>query len=406
MLLAFKKGDVMQETWRWFGPNDPISLEKIRQAGATGIVTALHHIPAGERWSEDEVRQRRDEIERAGLKWAVVESIPLHNDIKLRTGNYRQQIDNYKESIRAVGAAGVTTVCYNFMPVVDWTRTNLSYQLTNKAQALRFEMTDFAAYDVHILQRPGARASYEASVLAKAEARFAAMGDEEKALLEKNIIAGLPGGEGSYNRESVREAINAFIQLGEERFRENLIQFLEEVIPVAEEAGVNMCIHPDDPPFSLFGLPRVVSTAADARIIFSRVPSPNNGLTLCAGSFGARGDNDLVAIAREFGPQVHFVHLRNVKREADGSFYESDHLDGDNDMVGLMSALLDEEHRRKDEGRSDWQIPMRPDHGHLLADEMDQPGVNPGYSYLGRLKGLAELRGVLVALETVRGRHL
>lgn len=396
----------MQETWRWFGPKDPISLEKIRQAGATGIVTSLHHIPTGEAWSEDEVRQRKEEIERAGLAWAVVESIPLHNNIKLRIGNYIEQIENYKKSLRAVGAAGVHTVCYNFMPVVDWTRTNLSYRLANNAQALRFEMTDFAAYDVHMLQRPGALQSYSAEVLARAEERFAAMSDEEKQLLEKNIIAGLPGGEGSYDRNGVRAAIDAFIQLGEERFREHLIQFLEAVIPVAEESGVNMCIHPDDPPFSLFGLPRVVSTADDARLIFNRVPSPNNGLTLCAGSFGARGDNDLVAIAREFGAQVHFVHLRNVKREADGSFYESDHLDGDNDMVGLMGALLAEESRRKQEGRSDWQIPMRPDHGHLLADEIGQPGVNPGYSYLGRLKGLAELRGVLVALETLRNRNI
>lgn len=395
----------MQETWRWFGPKDPISLEKIRQAGATGIVTSLHHIPTGGAWPEDEVVKRKRQIEDAGLQWAVVESIPLHNDIKLRTGNFLEQIENYKRSIRAVGNAGVTTVCYNFMPVVDWTRTNLSYQLANKAQALRFEMTDFAAYDVHILQRPGALQSYSAEVLARAEERFATMSDEEKALLEKNIIAGLPGGEGSYNRDGVRAAIDAFIQLGEERFRDHLIQFLEAVIPVAEESGVNMCIHPDDPPFSLFGLPRVVSTADDARIIFNRVPSLNNGLTLCAGSFGARGDNDLVAIAREFGPQVHFVHLRNVKREADGSFYEADHLDGDNDMVGLMDALLDEQERRKREGRRDWQIPMRPDHGHLLADEIGQPGVNPGYSYLGRLKGLAELRGVMVALEAVRGRN-
>jgi len=396
----------MQETWRWFGPKDPISLEKIRQAGATGIVTSLHHIPTGQAWSEEEVRKRREEIERAGLVWAVVESIPLHNDIKLRTGNYIEQIENYKKSLRAVGASGVHTVCYNFMPVVDWTRTNLSYRLANNAQALRFEMTDFAAYDVHMLQRPGALQSYSPEVLARADERFAAMSDEEKQLLEKNIIAGLPGGEGSYDRNGVRIAIDAFIQLGEERFRDHLIQFLEAVIPVAEESGVNMCIHPDDPPFSLFGLPRVVSTANDARVIFSRVPSPNNGLTLCAGSFGARGDNDLVAIAREFGSQVHFVHLRNVKREADGSFFESDHLDGDNDMVGLINALLDEESRRKREGRTDWQIPMRPDHGHLLADEVGQPGVNPGYSYLGRLKGLAELRGVMVALEAVRGRSV
>lgn len=392
----------MHETWRWFGPKDPISLEKIRQAGAKGIVTSLHQIPTGAAWPVKEVLARKQEIEAAGLVWSVVESIPLHNDIKLRTGNFQQLIENYRQSIKAVGEAGIKTVCYNFMPVVDWTRTNLNYRLANNAEALRFEMTDFAAYDVYMLQRAGAQESYRPEILSRAKTRFDAMSEEEKNLLERNIIAGLPGGEGSYNRDGVRSAIEEFIALGEAQFRANLIAFLQEIIPVAQMYGVNMCVHPDDPPFSLFGLPRVVSTAADVRAIFTAVPSPHNGLTLCAGSFGARGDNDLVAIAREFGPLVHFVHLRNVKREEDGSFFEAEHLDGDNDMVGLISALLDEQARRKAVGAADWQIPMRPDHGHLLADEIGQPGVNPGYSYLGRLKGLAELRGVIVALEAVR----
>lgn len=394
----------MQQTWRWFGPDDSVSLAKIAQAGATGVVTSLHHIPTGETWSLGEVEERKREIEAAGLKWSVVESIPLHNDLKTGRGNYRALLDSYKDSVRNVGRAGVETVCYNFMPVVDWTRTNLDYQLEDDSRALRFEMTDFAAYDVFILERENAAADYDPTLLAKAKSRLATMGDKEKALLEKNIIAGLPGGEGSYDRDTIRLAIGEFIELGTEGMRANLLAFLEEVIPVAEEYGVRMCIHPDDPPFSLFGLPRVVSTAEDARALINAVPSACNGLTLCAGSFGARGDNDLVAMVREFGPQIHFVHLRNVKREDDGSFFESEHLDGDNDMVGLIGALLDEEARRHNEGRTDF-IPMRPDHGHLIGDEIGQAGVNPGYSYAGRLKGLAELRGVIHTLESLRGNN-
>ncbi|WP_116367706.1 mannonate dehydratase [Parahaliea mediterranea] len=393
----------MQETWRWFGPDDPVSLRNIRQAGATGVVTSLHHIPTGEPWPLAEVQKRKRLIEDAGLQWAVVESIPLHNDLKTRSGNHHQLLENYQTSVRNVGAAGVEVVCYNFMPVVDWTRTNLSYTLPNASQALRFEMTDFAAYDVCMLQREGAENDYPQALLDRARQRFDAMGDTERALLEKNIIAGLPGGEGSYDREGIRRAIAEFIALGTEGMRDNLLAFLQAVIPVAEEAGVRMCIHPDDPPFSLFGLPRVVSTADDARRLFSAVPSRHNGLTLCAGSFGARADNDLVGIAREFGERIHFVHLRNIRREEDGSFYESDHLDGDNDMVGLIDALLDEEQRRAGEGRAD-RIPMRPDHGHLMGDEIGRPGVNPGYSYGGRLRGLAELRGVIHALQTLRQR--
>jgi len=346
----------MLETWRWFGPNDSVTLSHIKQAGAKGIVTSLHQIPTGDVWTLPDILARKQIIEDGDLEWSVIESVPLHNDIKLRTGDFEKHIENYKTTIKNVGEAGIKTICYNFMPVVDWTRTNLSYALPNQAKALRFE----------------------------------------------NIIAGLPGGEGSYSRESIREAIAEFIQLGNEGMRRNLILFLEAIIPTAESVGVKMCIHPDDPPFSLFGLPRVVSTADDARQLLNAVPSKSNGLTLCAGSFGARCDNDLVAIAKEFAAQIHFVHLRNVKRESDGSFYESEHLDGDNDMIGLINALLDEQERRKAEGRLDDLIPMRPDHGHLMSDELTRDGINPGYSFAGRLKGLAELRGVIVALSSIR----
>ena len=388
----------MQETWRWFGPGDTITLRQIRQAGATGIVTSLHEIPTGEVWPLSVIQSRKAEIEAAGMNWSVVESVPLHNDIKTRTGDYLRYIANYQETLRNLGAAGIDTVCYNFMPVVDWTRTNLSYQLPNASQALRFEMTDFIAYDVFMLERENAEQDYNQEQLDVAKARFEALSPAERELLEKNIIAGLPGGEGSYDREGIRKAIAQFIALGTEGYRQHLFAFLQAVIPVAEEAGVKMCIHPDDPPFSLFGLPRVVSTADDARAILEAVESPANGLTLCAGSFGARADNDLVDMVRAFGPSIFFVHLRNVKREPDGSFYESDHLDGDNDMIGLINALLDEETNR---GKRN-SIPMRPDHGHLMDEEMNKPGVRPGYSYAGRMKSLAELRGVIHVLEHLR----
>ncbi|MDO7084562.1 mannonate dehydratase [Pseudocolwellia sp. AS88] len=392
----------MLETWRWFGPNDSVTLSHIKQAGAKGIVTSLHQVPTGDVWTLPDILARKKIIEDGDLEWSVIESVPLHNDIKLRTGDFEQHIENYKTTIKNVGEAGIKTICYNFMPVVDWTRTNLSYALPNQAKALRFEMSDFAAYDVYLLERENAHLDYPADLLAKAKERFDLMSSEEKQLLEENIIAGLPGGEGSYSRESIREAIAEFIQLGNEGMRRNLILFLEAIIPTAESVGVKMCIHPDDPPFSLFGLPRVVSTADDARQLLNAVPSKSNGLTLCAGSFGARCDNDLVAIAKEFAAQIHFVHLRNVKRESDGSFYESEHLDGDNDMIGLINALLDEQERRKAEGREDALIPMRPDHGHLMSDELTRDGINPGYSFAGRLKGLAELRGVIVALSSIR----
>ena len=392
----------MEETWRWFGPDDTVTLEQIRQAGATGIVTALDHVATGEAWPAADIAERKRLIEDAGLTWSVVESVPLHNDIKTRSADYRRYIDNYKQSIRALGAAGIHRICYNFMPVVDWTRTNLAYEMPNKAQALRFEMTDFAAYDIFVLERHAARSSYSEAVVARATERFAAMSPEARSALEKNIIAGLPGGEGSYDRDGIRSAIKQFTSLGNDGYRANLFAFLEEIVPAAEDAGVVMAIHPDDPPFSLFGLPRVVSTANDARALLSAVPSPANGLTMCAGSYGARGDNDLVAMIREFHDRIYFVHLRNIKREDDGSFYESDHLDGDNDIVGIVSALLDEEQERQGLPPGRCRISMRPDHGHTLAAEVSDNRVRPGYSYAGRLKGLAELRGVIHALETMR----
>ena len=392
----------MEETWRWFGPDDTVTLEQIRQAGATGIVTALDHVSTGEVWSAADIEERKRVIEDAGLTWSVVESVPLHNDVKTRSGEYRRYVDNYKQSIRNLGAASIYRVCYNFMPVVDWTRTNLTYELSNKAQALRFEMTDFAAYDLFVLKRDGAKGNYSNIVVERATERFDAMSQEARAALEKNIIAGLPGGEGNYDRGSIRDAIKQFSKFDNEAYRANLIAFLKEVIPVAEDVGVVMAIHPDDPPFSLFGLPRVVSTADDARALLNAVPSPANGLTMCAGSYGARGDNDLVAMIREFHDRIYFVHLRNIKREDDGSFYESDHLDGDNDIVGIVNALLDEEQQRLGLPPGRCAIPMRPDHGHTLGEEKSDACVRPGYSYAGRMKGLAELRGVIHALAAMR----
>lgn len=399
--LPFNYVYIMKETWRWFGPNDSVSLQNICQAGATGIVSSLHHIPTGEVWPEGEIVAYKKTIEAHGLEWSVIESIPLHNDIKTRTGDYKRYIANYQESIRNVAAAGVFDVCYNFMPVVDWTRTNLNYQLPNASQALRFEMSDFAAYDIHVLERDNAKASYSPEVISKAQKRFDAMCGIEKELLEKNIIAGMPGGEGSYDRESLRVAIAQFIALGEDGMRNTLFAFLQDIIPVAESVGVRMCIHPDDPPFSLFGLPRVVSTARDARSLLAAVPSPANGLTMCAGSYGARGDNDLIAMVQEFGSHIYFVHLRNVIREADGSFYESDHLEGNNDMVGLIQALLNEEKHRKTNNCKLPPIAMRPDHGHLMGDEIQQSNINPGYSFAGRMRGLAELRGIMHTLNRI-----
>jgi len=383
----------MKETWRWFGPQDPISLAQVKQAGATGIVTALHHMYRGEAWPLAEVMKRKAEIEAAGLEWSVVESIPVHNSIKLRSGDFRFYVDAWKDSLRAVAQAGVKVVCYNFMPVVDWTRTDLKWALPSTGYALRFDAIDFAAYDIFILARKNAEAQYDGRRVNAARTRFEDMPDARRMNLERTIIAGLPGAEASYTREEFRRQVSEYEGVTEEDLRANLLAFLREIAPVAAELGLRLCIHPDDPPWSLFGLPRVMSTAEDVRAIFGAADVAANGLTFCVGSFGARADNDLEAMVREFAPRIHFAHLRQVQRDEDGSFYEAEHLDGSSDMVGVVRALLEEEARRRREGRADAEIPMRPDHGHLLADDIDKK-TNPGYSYVGRLKGLAELRGV------------
>ena len=383
----------MKETWRWFGPQDPISLAQVKQAGATGIVTALHHMYRGEAWPLAEVMKRKAEIEAAGLEWSVVESIPVHNSIKLRSGDFRFYVDAWKDSLRAVAQAGVKVVCYNFMPVVDWTRTDLQWALPSTGYALRFDAIDFAAYDIFILARKNAEAQYDGRRVNAARTRFEDMPDARRIHLERTIIAGLPGAEASYTREEFRRQVSEYEGVTEEDLRANLLAFLREIAPVAAELGLRLCIHPDDPPWSLFGLPRVVSTADDVRAIFGAADVAANGLTFCVGSFGARADNDLEGMVREFAQRIHFAHLRQVRRDEDGSFYEAEHLDGSSDMVGVVRALLEEEARRRREGRADAEIPMRPDHGHLLADDIDKK-TNPGYSYVGRLKGLAELRGV------------
>lgn len=391
----------MQQTWRWFGPDDPVTLNHVRQAGATGVVTALHHIYDGRAWTPDDIAERKALIEKAGLTWAVCESIPVPTAIKLRSGAYRQAIDNWKTSLANLGRGGVKVVCYNFMPVVDWTRTDLMYPMPSTGFALRFDMVEFVAYDAFILKRRNAEASYDADLLSRARDKAKSLSESQVATLERNIIAGLPGGEDSYDREGIRARIALFDDVGAEDMRANLVDFIREITPVADEVGVRLGIHPDDPPFPLFGLPRVVSTAADYRQILAADPSPANGMTFCSGSLGSRRDNDLPAMAREFAARINFVHLRNVSVEPDRSFNESEHLGGDVNMVDLIVILREEERRRRAEGRADSEIPMRPDHGHLLADDIGKK-VNPGYSLIGRLKGLAELRGIMTAVDRLR----
>jgi len=388
----------MKETWRWFGPGDPVSLDHIKQAGATGIVTALHHLYRGEAWPLDEVLKRRDEILAAGLVWSVVESIPVHNSIKLRSGPYAHFIGAWKDTLAAVAKAGVEVICYNFMPVVDWTRTDLKWRLPTTGYALRFDAVDFATYDLFILERKGAEADYSGDRVQAARARFDSMSEARRMDLEQTIIAGLPGAEASYNRETIRGLIAEYQGMTAAELRTNLIDFLREVAPVAQQTGVRLAIHPDDPPWPLFGLPRVVSTAADVRAILAACDTLANGLTFCVGSFGARADNDLLSMAREFGARIHFLHLRQVTRERDGSFHEAEHLAGSSHMVSVIRAMLEEEARRRRAARPDHEIPMRPDHGHLLADDIGK-NLNPGYSLVGRLKGLAELRGVMQGLK-------
>ena len=387
----------MEQTWRWFGPKDPVTLSDVRQAGATGIVSALHDHYRGEVWPEDAIGVRKAEIEAAGLRWSVVESIPVPNAIKLGGPAAAEPIAAYKETMRRLARAGIRTICYNFMPVVDWTRTELRHPMASGGLALHFDRTDFAAYDLFVLDRPGAEADWDPATVAAAEARRREMTTAEVKRLETTVIAGLPGAEATHDRAGIRALIARYDGLGDAGMRDALIAFLKEIVPLARELGLRMGIHPDDPPFPLFGLPRVVSTAEDLARLHEAVPEVENGVTFCTGSFGARADNDLPAMLTATADRVHFVHLRNVTVAPDGSFTEVEHLGGRADMVRIAGQLLDEEARRREAGRTDAEIPFRPDHGHLLLDDQDKTTL-PGYSAIGRLKGLAEIRGILAAL--------
>ncbi|MEM9223287.1 MAG: mannonate dehydratase [Pseudomonadota bacterium] len=395
----------MFHTWRWFGPPDKASLTDVRQSGAEGVVTALHHVPAGELWTQDEIAKRRAMIEAGGLFWTVTESLPVSEEIKLQQGDWRDHVSAYAKSLENLAAEGVFVVCYNFMPVIDWTRTDLGWPLPHHGTAMRFDLVDFAVFDIHLVARKGALQDHSPELVEAARERFTAMPDDRRMGLISAITAGLPGTDRSLTLGDVHDALAAWQGASADTLAKHMADFLEEVIPVAERLGVRMCCHPDDPPVPLLGLPRIMSTEADYRRLVSAVDSPSNGITLCTGSLGARSDNDLPGMMERLGPKVHFLHLRNVRRQPGPgdapytSFFESDHLDGDVDMVAVIGSVLAEERRRRHEGRADWQIPMRPDHGHDLADDLKR-GAQPGYPTVGRIKGLAELRGVEVALGT------
>lgn len=386
--MAFEK------TWRWFGPNDPISLKEIKQTGATGIVTALHHIPVGEVWTVEEILKRKTVIESEGFTWSVVESVPVHEDIKKRKGNYKLYINNYIETIRNLGKCGINTVCYNFMPVLDWSRTDLEAVYEDGSITTKFETKAFAAFDLFILKRNGAEKDYTDEQIKQAEIYFQSLNDKQKEKLINTILFGLPGSWEAYSLDEFQKALNEYSDISDEELRNNLIDFIKEIIPVAEESNVFMVIHPDDPPRSLLGLPRIVSSKSNIEKILNAVNSPNNGLTLCTGSLGAGIHNDVVDITRSFADRINFLHLRNVTRNSNGDFMEADHLNGDINLYEIMKILLYEQKRRIDAGRKDIKMPMRPDHGRLMTPEQNKKGIYPGYSLFGRMRALAELRGL------------